>query len=61
MLEKKTDVQSNAINLGISSQNRSKRFLVQIDKSVVSINGIKYMATFFKDITFSVLYEQIRA
>ena len=61
MLEKKTDVQSNAINLGISSQNRSKRFLVQIDKNVVSINGIKYMATFFKDITFSVLYEQIRA
>ena len=35
MLEKKTDVQSNTINLGISGQNRSKRFLVQIDKSVV--------------------------
>ena len=61
MLDKKMVAQSNAINLGISHQNRSKRFMVQIDKNYTKINGIIYAATFFKDITFSVLYEQMRA
>lgn len=61
MLDKKTVAQSNSIDLGISHQNRSKRFMVQIDKNYIKINGIIYAATFFKDITFSVLYEQMRA
>lgn len=61
MLKRKMQVQTETINLGISRQNRSENFLVQIVKKDIKINGVKYMATFFKDITFSVLYEQMRA
>ena len=35
--------------------------MIQIVNKEITINGSDFVATFFKDITFSVLYEQIRA
>ena len=55
------DVTNNNLNLSISRQQRSDRFMIQIVNKEITINGSDFVATFFKDITFSVLYEQIRA
>lgn len=35
--------------------------MIHIVKQVMSINDTNFVATFFKDITFGVLYEQLRA
>jgi hypothetical protein len=41
--------------------NSGQKFLVTIINKVCFINDVQHVLTFFKDITFSVLYEQIKA
>ena len=42
-------------------KGRDKRFLVYIIQQEVTFNDESHYMTFFKDITFGVLYEQIKA
>ena len=49
------------LDLGMFNSSRSERFMIHIVNQVMSVNDTEYVATFFKDITFGVLYEQIKA
>ena len=42
-------------------EGREKRFLIYIIQREVKFNDEAHIMTFFKDITFGVLYEQIKA
>ena len=42
-------------------QDEDSKFLIYIVNQQVKINDLQQTLTFFKDITFGVLYEQIKA
>ena len=45
----------------IDNKNDNQKFLIHIVNKQIYLNEVKHMATFFKDITFGVLFEQIKA